>query len=64
MELTRGPEVSAVLWTVLILCIILIIYLTFVPEDKQKRDKEAADAFTATAIPSYGKKADDDKKAE
>ena len=58
----RGPELSAVLWTVLILCIILIVYLSFVPEDRQQKDKEAADAFTATVIPSFKKKPDDKKE--
>ena len=60
-SMERGPELSAVLWTVLILCIILIVYLSFVPEDRQQKDKEAADAFTATVIPSFKKKPDDKK---
>ena len=62
-SMERGPELSAVLWTVLILCIILIVYLSFVPEDRQRKDKEAADAFTATVIPSFKKKPDDRKKS-
>ena len=61
-SMERGPELSAVLWTVLILCIILIVYLSFVPEDRQRKDKEAADAFTATVIPSFKKKPDDKKE--
>jgi bacteriorhodopsin len=62
VSMERGPELSAVLWTVLILCIILIVYLSFVPEDRQQKDKEAADAFTATVIPSFKKKPDDKKE--
>jgi hypothetical protein len=61
-SMERGPELSAVLWTVLILCIFLIVYLSFVPEDRQQKDKEAADAFTATVIPSFKKKPDDKKE--
>ena len=60
-SMERGPELSAVLWTVLILCIVLIFYLSFVPEDRQQKDKDAADAFTATVIPSFKKKPDDKK---
>ena len=45
----------------LILCIVLIFYLSFVPEDRQQKDKDAADAFTATVIPSFKKKPDDKK---
>ena len=60
-SMERGPELSAVLWTVLILCIVLILYLSFVPEDRQQKDKDAADAFTATVIPSFKKKPDDKK---
>ena len=60
-SMERGPELSAVLMTVLILCIVLIFYLSFVPEDRQQKDKDAADAFTATVIPSFKKKPDDKK---
>ena len=63
-SMERGPELSAILWTVLILCIILIVYLSFVPEDRQQKDKEAADAFTATVIPSFKKKPAADVKKE
>ena len=61
MELTRSPEVSAVLWTILILCVLTIGYLILVPEAEQQKAKAAADAFTATATFS-GKK--DEKKEE
>ena len=61
-ELTRGPEVSALLWTCLILCLILIVYKLIVPEDEQQKAKEAADRFTASA--GFTDSADDKKELE
>ena len=43
----RGTEVTAILWSVLILCLAMLAYLIFVPEEEQQKAKAAADAYSA-----------------
>lgn len=50
MELSRGPEVTAILWAILALCLVTLVYLLVTPEDKQQEAKEAADAHTAEIL--------------
>ena len=64
MRQERGPEVSALLWTVLILCFLLIGYKLIVPEEDQQKAKKAADAFTASAGLSFVPKEKEEKKQE
>ena len=46
----RSPEVSAILWAILILCVMTVGYLVMAPEEKQKELKESCDLFTNESL--------------
>ena len=46
----RSMEVSAVLWAILILCLMTLAYLVFVPDERQKKLKENCDKYSAEVL--------------
>ena len=46
----RSMEASAVLWAILILCLMTLAYLVFVPEEKQRELKKSCDEYSAEVL--------------